>query len=68
MYHARYNVAGLQLEIIVRSIYVAWHDRCENVLVFVMIRTICDVDQSLSIAVAKIWIVRWSIVNLLDNV
>lgn len=54
MYHARYNVAGLQLEIIVRSIYVAWHDRCENVLVFVMIRTICDVDQSLSIAVAKI--------------
>lgn len=66
MYHARYNMAGRQFEIIVRPIDVARYDRCENVLILVVIRTICNVNQAFCMAIAEIGVMWWSIVNLVE--
>lgn len=66
MYHARYNMAGRQFEIVVRPIDVARHDRRENVLMLVVVCTVCNVNQPLCIAIAEIGVMRWSIVNLIE--
>lgn len=51
-------------KIIVRSEDIARNDGCEEIAVLLEVRSICDVNQSLGIAVAEVGRMRRSVVDL----
>lgn len=60
-------MTDIRSEIIVWTINVTGNNGCENMTIFLVIRFVRDVYQTLSVAVAEIRGMRWSIMYLCKN-
>ena len=65
--HPGNHMAGCWMKVVVGSVDIARHNRGENVSVLLKIGTICDVNQTFSVTVPEIGIMRRSIVNLREE-
>lgn len=65
--HARDNMADSFFEVVVRSEDITRNDRREAARILLVVGAVQHVDGSLCVTVAKVAVMRWSVVNLQRN-
>lgn len=62
--HPRDHVAHPRCKVVKRTEHVARHDGGEHVPVLLVVSSIRDIDHPFSVAIPKVGIMRWSVVDL----